>query len=231
MRPLKALILPSLCIAPTLLLSACQGIQSTPVGSPRVEIELIVEVDGAFYKELDKSADRKAIARIVSDSVESLADVGFRFYPVRTERYGKGQQKPTYLMHVEAKSLEAERSVTLIEGEDQEEARIESELKRITCTMNAVIEKRRSKGPPLPVGTAVGTSKVSILTSTEEPAPEGVTFELKRGANESNTLGILQESLEDAVSKATEDALSQLQEAIDRELSMMASKHGQPTAK
>ena len=85
-------------LAAALCSGACQDVHTFVTGeqfvappeeSPRVEVELVVEVPDAFYDALE-GEDRDELEQAIAERVLSLADLGMRFYPVPTSEYGGG---------------------------------------------------------------------------------------------------------------------------------------------
>lgn len=204
----------------SLLLASCQGVRSAPKGSPRVEAEVVYLVDAACLEPFRDGVERIAIDRILRDAVDPLADVGLRFYPVPTERYQSGQKRPDYVMTIRAAHIEPVRNLATKEEKKEDgttEKHVEARVTTVSATVFATIEKRQADGPMLKVGEA--SAKGSAAPNSGEAA--GQTFPLERQADETNDTSVDAVTIERAFRSAAEKALAELQEAIDRDLSML----------
>ena len=84
-----------------LLVSSCRGVSDAPEGFPRVETELAVEIDPSFAGSLTRGPNGPSVEEVVVRTVESLADMGLRFYAVPTRSYtDEGLERPPFLMTV-----------------------------------------------------------------------------------------------------------------------------------
>ncbi len=217
---------PSLRFATLLALAAlpltsCNSIRNAPKGAPRLEVEVVYEIDDAFYSPFDASADREQIAQAVREAIEPYADVGLRFYATPSETYGDDANRPTFLMTVRALGIEPERSLDVKEGRPElgEAPMIQARLRRVTCAVSAKLEKRRESGPRLTVGDVKGVGQA-------KPASEDVSsaIPLKKHSNESNQTHLTDRMLRQSVSTAAIQAFALLQKPVDRELMLMTPK-------
>lgn len=187
-----------------------------PEESPRVEIELVVEVPDSFFDAL-QGEDEKELALAISERVLGLADVGMRFYPVPTDEYGRGDAHPPYRLSVSFEDLIVDIDHEMIEEEDQA-PRIESSVRDLGCSATAVVEKRRDDAPALVVGTGRGIGKVRVHAPDPEAAPSP-TYDVTRASRDDELLTVSREDVLLAVEKAALAALREIVKPVDRELS------------
>ena len=201
-----------LALAPILLtLASCESLTGVaPEGTPRVEVELAVIVDEAFMTPLvDPTAE---LVAAVKEAVRSEADLGLRFYPTLSERYGPNDRRPSYLMTVELKSLNILFEQELIEPEEAP-ARLVTTIDEVQCSVSASLERRRGNAPPLTVATASSSQKVNA-----ERDPDAI--EAGRGYApkfDGPTMKVLEADITRAVQTASEAALRTMRKPIDRE--------------
>lgn len=219
LRPLPLLL-------PAVLLAACQTIPKAPKDSPRVEIEVATTLDDDFVGFLDGIDDE--FARAVADKAQACADVGLRFYAVPTTSYAAGHARPTYLMRVHVEEVEvsladapAPRKTSETAGEESGAAPAAEPAPRtvqsVACRVSALIEARRSGGPPLLVGRSEGKARVSA--STGDPGTHtGLALRNEPGIPPR----VRRDDLLAAIDRALRTALGELVPAIDREQALRA---------
>ena len=205
-----------LCLGLALLaFSACETVTGVaPKGTPRVEIELAVDIDSDFYDALvdvDQSSDLDAAVR---EAVRSKADLGLRFYPTPSESYGKKDQRPPYLMTVDIDSLEVALDHETIEEEGKEPV-TKTSVAKVSVAVSASIEHRRVTGPPLVVATSSATSVVKAEQNAEKSA-SGMGYE---PSHDGAGVKVLKKDILRAVQSATDRALKEMRTPIDREFS------------
>jgi hypothetical protein len=217
MKPLSI----ALAMCSVLPALGCQNIKSAPEGSPRVEVELIVQVDSAVYEPFDAEVDKDELRKLVQDAVLPLADVGLRFYPVPSDAYSSGDERPEYALTIHVQRFEPVLDHKLIEEEGQE-PRIETHLDGAKAISAAVFERRRDNAPALLVGSmqAEGKSKAD----DEEPGDYLLSHETQSGEDILLARRLFSESIEESAEKA----LSLLQKPIDREFDLPEGKRAEP---
>ncbi len=216
MKFLRALLVSAAAVP---LLAACQGIRSAPEGSPRVEVEVVLAVGGEFFAPLEDDVDHDEILDLIHDTAIDHADVGLRFYPVRSSDYGKDDARPPYLMVLLIQDLDVEMDHRLVEAEDAEPW-IETGVRAVKCTAYAEVNKRRTNGPPLVVGSAQKTGDAR-MPGADEPIAVEASFPLRYVPQCGDKLRIPREVLIDAVDEALVGALAGLQKPIDREFAIL----------
>lgn len=202
----------SLALAPLLVaFASCETFTGVaPEGTPRVEVELAVIVGDDFLSQLvDPSAD---LVAAVKEAVRSEADLGLRFYPTLSERYGPNDRRPSYLMTVELKSLNVLFEQELIEP-DGAPARLVTTIDEVGCSLSVALERRRGNAPPLTVATAKASERVGAETDPE-------TIEMGKGYApkfDGPTMKVLEADIRKAVERASHAALATMRKPIDRE--------------
>lgn len=203
-------------IVATSLLAGCQGIPRTDPNWPREELEVEVKVDPLVTKLLRQETDLTILEGVVSDTVLGLADVGLRFYPVPSEAYAEGQERPAFLLTVEVQDVGA-----LLTGEavqpSHEAKRTSDELASVRCTAKATLVRRRSSGPALTVGKSVGHGR----SKTQEAGvnlSSMLDFELQAMDAYGIPPRLRSEDLCESIRRAVNEALQGLIEPINREL-------------
>lgn len=203
--------------------TACTGVRSAPKGTPRVEVEVVHEVDPASLEPFQDGVDAGSFEPVLRGAAGPLADVGLRFYPVPTERYESGQQRPDYVMTFRLVRIDPERELVTKEQKSEDGTtttkEIQARVKGVSATVSVAIEKRRPDGPMLTVGETSAAGRAS----PSGDAAAATTFALDRHSTESNVTAVDSAALERAVRSAIERALPGLQDAIDRELAMLKS--------
>lgn len=199
-----------------------------PEGSPRVETELTVRVDDSFVEALTSVEQAVELGGAASDLVLSLADVGTRFYPVRSEDYASKDVRPRYVMVVNIDDLDFEfgsetvlpDAALMVEAEDGAPIQVEQPepvvrvfLKSVTCSATASIEKRRKHAPPLVVGQSQGKGEVRVTARAEDDTSEMYTVRAKSG----HAVSVRRQDVLDAAERAVVDALRDMVRAVDRE--------------
>jgi len=203
-------------IVATSLLAGCQSIPRTDPNWPREELEVEVKVDPLVTRLLRQETDLAVLEGVVSETVLGLADVGLRFYPVASETYTEGQERPSFLLTVEVQDVGA-----LLTGEtvqpSHEAKQPSDELASVRCTAKATLLRRRSNGPPLIVGKSVGHGR----SKTQEAAvnlSSMLDFELQTTDPFGIPPRLRSEDLCESIRRAVSDALEGLVEPINREL-------------
>ena len=199
----------------TTLLAACSTIPKAPEGSPRIEVELALEIDEPFVEPLQLE-DKKALAASFDQTVLDRADVGLRFYPVLSELYESDDQRPPYLLTVVARDLEVEYEFKTKKGAEGEEPEVITELSSLRCNVTATLERRRQGRPPLPVAR----SKQEIHWNVNDPEAGVDTYPLKPIEEGDEALAVAQDDVTLGLERAVNAALKGLVESIDRELSL-----------
>ena len=209
MRGMKSPVFALAAIA-ALPFAACQTISSAPEGSPRVEVELLVEVADDVYAPFHADVARDEINAIIEETIFPIADVGLRFYPVHSGVYQPDDDRPEYLLKVRIESFDVVLDHTMVE-EEGVDPWILTEIATVECSTHAIFEKRRPNAPPLPVGseTVSGAARV-------DPEPPG-TFLLQYEPLTGERLLLSRVAIEDAVNNAVKRVLIKLQKPIDRE--------------
>lgn len=191
---------------PTLLLCSCRSIPDAPADAPRVE----VEVDVAFAEDFRAALQDpdEALVRAIEEAVLREADVGLRFYPVRSADYGEGQARPDYRLAVRVERLVAELGM-----DAQTQTQV---LRRVETEVDVALGRRRADGPTLvvarssqgarrrPVEADVGVQEASYTVAAGSPG--GVSG-----------VSVPRATIVAAVREAVNEALSQMVRAIDRE--------------
>lgn len=189
-----------------------------PKDAPRVEIELVVEVDDAFYAAFEDAGEAEDLNGVIADRVLSLADVGMRFFPILSDTYESRDARPQRVMHVRIVKLTVNTAHERIEEED-EDPRYESSITSLDATATASVEKRRKGAPSLVVGSGEGHGHVRARSSDESTAAHPA-YVVKRESDEHEELRVTQDDVIDAVDKAVIDALREIVEPIDRDLAV-----------
>ena len=208
MRAMKTLI-PAV-VLPLALAAGCQSIKSAPEGSPRVEVELVVQVDPAVYDPFAEEVSRDELRGLVEDAVVPLADVGLRFYPVPSDAYEDDDKRPEYALTIQVQRFDVVLNHKMIEKEGQPPV-IETLLEQGNSTATAVFERRRENAPPLLVGRtqSVGDEKIR----SEETGDLLLRHETQTGEK----ILIPHTAFQAAIKEAVMKALGELQKPIDRE--------------
>ncbi len=223
-NPLRGKSLALAFLAAALCSTACQDLNTfvtgenftpAPKGSPRVEIELIVETSESFFDQLE---DAPKLDDEFAEMVLGMADLGTRFYPVPSDEYKSKSERPQYVLIVQIESLAVNTDNKLIEEQGQE-PRIESSVKSLDCVAKASVRKRRSEGPMLLVGDSDGTGRVWIRRDPATWNPEGA-FEVKPTAESRQPLHVTQSEVVEVVDEAVVDALRGVLKRVDRDLSL-----------
>lgn len=204
-----------LALGAALLVTGCRSIPTTQRGSDRKEIEVAVQVDPLIGRMLRTEEDMSALQEVVSEAVFELADVGLRFYPVPDQSYSPDQKRPEFQLTVDVRALDAALNQPFL-YEKNARAR-EGAFDRLGCVAVVTVSKRRPLGPPLMIGKTVGHGEAevkeasAVLSSLRE-------FPTLSENVYSNAQPLRADDLAECVREAVRSALSQLIEAIDREL-------------
>ena len=223
--------LATLGFAAALGLASCQDMTTfvtgekfpnPPEGSPRIEVELTVDVDEAVWGDLAAHGD---LEQDITAQVEGDADLGMRFYPVLDGEYGDGDVRPGYVLAVRVTELTIATDHRRVEKKD-EPPRVESKVKTLDCIATAVVRRRRDGGPALVVANAQGKGRVHAVGQSriEELAAEGQpTFEVVKTDPSHQDLRVSRSDVLQAVDRAVVDALRGVIKGIDRELGLDAT--------
>lgn len=218
-------------IACAFLLSAlasagCQDLNALVTGDPffaaredvpRVEVELVVDVEDSVFESFD-ARHRSELEETITDEVLSLADVGMRFYPVPSSDYGEGDAHPARLMVVRIEDLVVRTEEETVE-EEGSDPRVESFVSGVECSASASLEKRRESAPPLLVAEDHGESRVGVRAGRETEAEEARdSFPLSGDQSGEEPLRVPREKVARAVEKAVVTALRGLMAPVDRDL-------------
>lgn len=187
--------------------AACEGISSAPKGSPRVEVEIALEVDDSYTGALQGSDE--ALRQAIAELVRSKGDIGLRFYPVLSDSYQSGDNRPPYVLNVKAHDLNITVGQKTIETGGGA-PKTESVVERLECRVSSRIVKRRAKGPELLVASSSANKK---LVATRDPGP-GYAVATSPQARVSRT------DLLAALDAALTKAFRELVPAVDRELAL-----------
>ena len=104
--------------------AACQDMHAFMTGdpfykaskeSPRVEVEVVVDIEGSLYDGLVDVENERELNEAISYVVLSLADVGLRFYPILSQDYGKKDTHPQHRMVVQVQELVIDTEHELVE--------------------------------------------------------------------------------------------------------------------
>ncbi|HVS18817.1 MAG TPA: hypothetical protein VMT18_09485 [Planctomycetota bacterium] len=220
--------LATLGLAAALGLAGCQDMTTfvtgekfpkPPEGSPRIEVELTVDVDEAVWGDLTAHGD---LEQDIAAQIAGDADLGMRFYPVLDGEYGDDDVRPDYLLAVRVTELTVATDHRRVEKKD-EPPRVESKVKTLDCVATAVVQRRRESGPALVVANAEGKGHVYAVSQSriEELAVEGQpTFEVFKTDPSHQDLRVCRSDVLQAVDRAVVDALRGVIKGIDRELGL-----------
>jgi hypothetical protein len=203
-------LIPVLVLPLALPSLACQSIKAAPEGSPRVEVELAVEVDPAVYDPFAEEVDRAQLRALIEDTVLPLSDVGLRFYPVPTEAYQDGDVHPEYALTIHVQRFDVLLEHKLIEVEGQAPF-IRTTLEQADAHSSVVFERRREGAPPLLVGSAQGAGDAKVV-----PEETGDLL-LRHETQDGESILLPHASFTHAIEESVEKALGLLQKPIDRE--------------
>jgi len=226
--PVPCRALATLGLAAVLGLAGCQDMTTfvtgenftkPPENSPRIEVELVVDVDPAVWGDLEEHGELEA--RIV-DQVQTVADLGMRFYPVLSSEYAEGDTRPEHVLTVRVTELAVATDHRLVEKKN-EPAHVESKVKSIDSSATAVVQRRRDGGPSLLVANgdgkghvnAVSQERVGELEAEGQPALAVVDEDPEHG-----DLRVAESDVLQAVDEAVIDALRGVIKGVDRELGM-----------
>jgi len=192
-----------------------------PEGSPRIEVELTVDVDEGVWGDLEDHGD---LEQAIADQVADDADLGMRFYPVLASDYGEDDVRPEYVLAVRVTELVVTTDHKRIEKKD-EAPRIESRVKGLDAVATAVVKRRRDEGPALVVSNAEGKGHVFAVSQERiaELVAEGQpTFEVVKTDPSHQDLSVCQADLLQVVEEAVVGALRGVVKGVDRELGIGA---------
>lgn len=226
--PVPCRALATLGLAAVLGLSGCQDMTTfvtgehfpkAPENAPRLEVELVVEVDPAVWDDLGEHGELEA--RIV-DQVQTVADLGMRFYPVLSSEYAEGDARPEHVLTVRVTELEIDAAHKRIEKKG-EPPRIESRVAAIDSVATALVQRRRDGGPDLLVANAEGQGHVNAVSQKRvgELEAEGQpAFAVVEEDPEHEDLRVAESDVLQAVDEAVIDALRGVIKGVDRELGL-----------
>ncbi len=202
---------------------SCQTVSSAPEGSPRLELEVVVDVDPSYAGKLQVTGED--FTRSVRDLVLSKADVGMRFYPVLSTQYQPKDPRPEYLMTVRVEDLDValeHRTITKVDADPV----VETFVKHVGCAVSTELTKRRKTGPPLTVGRANGRG-TTVVTGGEKETREP-TCMLKRETGKPE-LTVSRADLLQGIGLALDRALVEVVASADREVSIRGAMARPPS--
>jgi hypothetical protein len=223
----------TLGLAAALGLAGCQNVSTfvtgekfpkPPQNSPRIEVELTVEVDEGVWGDLVERGDLETAIRA---HVHEIADLGMRFYPVLSSQYAEGDARPDYVLAVRVTELAIETDHRSVEKKD-EAPRIESKVKGLDGAATAVVQRRRGGGPALVVANAAGEGHVFAVSQArvQELSAEGQpVFGVVKIDPAHQDLRVCESDVLETVDEAVVEALRGVIKGVDRELAI-----GAPTA-
>lgn len=198
-----------------------------PENSPRIEVELAVEIEPAVWGDVIEHGDLEAK---IADQVHAVADLGMRFYPVLSSEYAEGDPRPELLLTVRVTGLEIESDHDRVEKKN-EPPRIESKVKGLDSSATAVVQRRRDAGPALVVASAEADGYVHAVSQekVEERAlaGEAVFGVVKQDASHQD-LRVCESDVLQAVDEAVVGALRGVIKGVDRELELEAPAAEKP---
>jgi hypothetical protein len=207
--------------------ASCTGLSTAPTGSPRVETEVVVNMDPSFTRKLPAAgAD---LTRAIVALVMSRADLGLRFYPVLSSSYGPKDPRPEYLLTVDVADLDVavERPMTQTAGSPPVAGT--PFVRQIDCVVTTTVAKRRTTGPALTVGRSTGRGTVTATTTTAEGA-DRTTYTLPKTDDQQPALTVLHVDLMKATEMGLKMALTELVKPVDREFAPRAAASGTSSA-
>lgn len=190
-----------------------------PEGSPRIEVELTVEVDEAVWGDLSEHGD---LEQRIADQVAADADLGMRFYPVLSSAYADGDARPDYVLAVRVTGMTVTTDHRKIETKD-EPPRIESKVKALDSTASAAVRRRRDAGPALVVANAEGQGHVFAVSQERvaELEAEGQSvFGVVKADPSHQDLRVCEADVLQVVEEAVVGALRGVVKGVDRELGL-----------
>lgn len=197
--------------------AACTGVSTAPTGSPRVEVEVTVNMDPSFTRKLPEAgAD---LTRAVVAMVMTQADLGLRFYPVLSSDYGPNDTRPEYLLSVDVTDLDVavDRPMTTATPGAPPVAGTPV-IRQVDCVVTTTVSKRRTAGPALMVGRSTGRGTVSATTTTTTEGTDRTAYTLTRTDDQQPAVTLLHTDLMKATEKGLTLALAELVKPVDREL-------------
>ena len=203
----------SLAFAAALALGACEGVSTAPAGSPRVEVEVTVNVDPSFARKLPDAGED--LTRAIVAQVMTQADLGLRFYPVLSRAYGPKDARPEYQLGVDVTDLDVaiDRPMTSTNGGPPVPGT--PWVRQVDCTVTTTITRRRQSGPALTVGRSTGRG--SVLASTATDGGDRTAYTMTCTDDKSASVSLRHADLMHATQKGLELALGQLVKPVDRE--------------
>ena len=190
---------------------------AAPEGAPRVEVELVVDVQDPFFDALE-TEDVEELRESVTELALSLADVGMRFYPVLSEHYEDDAARPPYLMVVRVEDLDVDVREETIKEKDQE-PRVHHSAAGMVCTVVSSLEQRREGAPALIVGRSSISSRWRGSRDDDELGAVP-TYTVAEDGGARHGVRVAREDVLSAVDKAMVRSMRELVEAVDREFSI-----------
>jgi hypothetical protein len=206
------LALSSLSVLALLATTSCEAVTGVaPADTPRVEAELVVNIETDFLAALvDVGPDSDLVGEL-HEAVRAQADLGLRFYATPTESYGEDDVRPAYLMTVTIDSLEVVLEHDMIEEEDQE-PRIETTVDDLVCQVSAKLERRRENAPSLLIAAATESRQINAEKNSDDLAAEP-----GYAPSADSSLKVLHRDVVRAADSAVDKALKAMRTPIDRE--------------
>ena len=213
-----------------LALAGCQDMSTFVTGekfpkppehSPRIEVELTLDVDEGVWGDLVEHGDLEAA---IQARVHEVADLGMRFYPVLSSQYVEGNARPEYVLAVRVTELAIETDHRHVEKKN-EAPRIESKVKGLDARATVVVQRRREGGPALVVSNADGEGHVFAVgqARVEELSAEGQpVFGVVKTDAMHQDLRVCESDVLQTVDEAVVDALRGVIKGVDRELGIGA---------
>jgi hypothetical protein len=187
-----------------ILLGACTSIGEAPANAPRTELEVTITIAPQFLSAL-RTPDAD-LTQAIENEIIGQADVGLRFYPVRSTAYAEGQKRPIYHLNVQVQGLDLVVHATDSTGANR--------LERVAATLDLALNKRRDAAPALLVAQSTQRAERSPESGSDAKAMEATytaAGDAAAGAQVSRTAILA------AVRSATRAAFADMLRAIDRE--------------
>lgn len=197
--------------------TGCQPVTAAPKGSPRLELEVGVEVEAGFANHFE--TDAAEIAGLLRELAAAHGDVALRFYPVLADQYGEGDPRPAMRMTLTARDVDVrlERHVVVEQNAEPDAASVyETVANRVDCEVAAQLERRRDSGPALTVARATGRGRAEV-----DADGDGAVTWSYRGTDAVGAalaVPVQRGSVARALRSAIQRAFGEMLPAIDREL-------------
>ena len=205
-----------LFLLPLMTALSCQGISRAPAGTPRVELELSVALDGSYTSKLQGlgAGFTDAVAELVAEH----ADIGLRFYPIPSSSYSGDDVRPDYVLRVELRDFTVDVDHHTVTHDDKDPT-VEVFAKRVGCSVSSTLVRRRDNGPELTVGSTSRTG--SAATAKSEEVTEGTTYNVVR---EGEPISVREADLFKSIEQAVQRSFAELIVPISREKAFGAEK-------